>query len=240
EPCICGSAKFFDKCDECAELKGTGIRGAGDWGSAWCYFWETDIVNPDFYYVKDKCTRADGKTLGYYTQCESLHDCFGNPNPCGGKMLCEDDEGAEGEVACECGGKKYFNKCKEMCQYKVNNTGIKFHETSEWFTKYGWYMDGVVCTRLDGSKVGYRKQCNATTTDASGNIPPCAGMVECPSGSWGSGDGCSCGGKVFFNSCVSECTFEDTAETCAAKGQSFEPKCYGSKNGKQTWFGECK
>ena len=102
-------------------------------------------------------------------------------------------------------------------------------------------MDKVVCTRLDGSKVGYRKQCNATTTDAAGNMPPCAGMKECPNGTFGTGEKCSCGGVLFYSgNCITECTYEDTAESCAAKGQSFEQKCYGTKDEQQTWFGQCK
>ena len=242
EPCICGNGKYFDKCDEC-QIQGQRWEKDENGNGGWCTDTTTDVRNPDYdggmFYVDEKCKMLDGTPIYVIGYC-GQSGCRGYANSCNGKMLCEDDEGAEGEVACECGGRKYFNKCKEMCQYKVNNTGVKFHETSHWFTK-GWYMDKVVCTRLDGSKVGYRKQCNATTTDAAGNMPPCAGMKECPNGTFGTGEKCSCGGVLFYSgNCITECTYEDTAESCAAKGQSFEQKCYGTKDEQQTWFGQCK
>lgn len=242
EPCICGNGKYFDKCDEC-QIQGQRWEKDENGNGGWCTDTTTDVRNPDYdggmFYVDEKCKMLDGTPIYVIGYC-GQSGCRGYANSCNGKMLCEDDEGAEGEVACECGGRKYFNKCKEMCQYKVNNAGVKFHETSHWFTK-GWYMDKVVCTRLDGSKVGYRKQCNATTTDAAGNMPPCAGMKECPNGTFGTGEKCSCGGVLFYSgNCITECTYEDTAESCAAKGQSFEQKCYGTKDEQQTWFGQCK
>ncbi|MDO5385789.1 MAG: hypothetical protein Q4F75_00790, partial [Pseudomonadota bacterium] len=251
EPCICGSAKFFDKCDECASLLDRGEMGGGtgdngEWITAWCYYKEMGKEQDTYYSLnKEKCTTSDGRKLGYYSPCTNKIDCFGNPTPCGGDVTtCENDEGADGEVACECGGRKWFKKCKEPCRHKWDGTlpTIYAHivEDSREFTRDGNYPVEEVCTRLDGRKVYTTYGCNKTTPDQLGNMPPCAGLEPCPSGTWGSGDGCSCGGKLYFNSCVAECTFEDTAETCAAKGQSFEQKCYGSKNGQQTWFGQCK
>ena len=246
EPCICGGKKYFDKCDECSlvnqhwENNENGIGG-------WCW----DTTNPQSYYESDdyhggnffageKCTRLDGSKIYLTGLCgHSQGGCLGAQNFCGGMKNCENDEGAEGEIACECGGRKYFNKCKEECTY---DTGEYFHETSVWFTKDGYYMDKITCTRLDGTKVGTRKYCADTTADASGAIPPCSGMKTCPSGTYGTGDICSCGGLLFTaGDCVTECSYEDTKETCSAKGGKFTAKCYGAKtNGIQQWYGECK
>ena len=118
------------------------------------------------------------------------------------------------------------------------NNGKRADWTGIYFVKYG-------CTsEVEGRKYQFGKACNDTTPDCTGKIPPCAGMLPCGTGKYtnlfGVGEECSCGGTTYFKDCASECTFEETAETCAAKGQSFEQKCYGSKNGQQVWFGECK
>ncbi|MDO5386948.1 MAG: hypothetical protein Q4F75_06725, partial [Pseudomonadota bacterium] len=249
EPCICGKKKYFDDCDPCQKLfdEGRVYENGGRCFQAVLAPGQ-EFNSKGYFFVKERCIFQDGSKLIGYEACDATwsggKDCNGNPVPCHGMMLCENDEGADGEIACECGGKKYFNKCKEMCMHTASGTSSAYHyqylEDSKIFLKDGNYPVKEVCTRLDGRKVYTSYGCNKTTPDQLGNMPPCAGMKECLSGTWGSGDGCSCGGRMFFNECISGCSYEDTAETCAAKGQSFEQKCYGSKNGQQVWFGECK
>ena len=247
EPCECGKTKFFDRCDPCQELfdQDKIYENGGRCLQTTLKPGEAFNVS-ESYFVKERCTFQDGTKLIVYETCNSTwseKDCDGNPVPCHGKIKCENDEGADGEIACECGGKKYFNKCKEMCMHSLSGTGSQYHyqhpEDSYIFSK-GNYPVKEVCTRLDGKKVYTFHSCISTSLDGNGNIPPCAGMKECPFGSWGRGDPCTCGGRTYFNDCIAECTYEDTAEICAAKGQSFEQKCYGTKDGQQTWFGMCK
>ena len=249
EPCICGGQKYFDKCDPCQELLDSDRLYENGGRCFQTVLAPNQVFNNSngSFFVKERCTFLDGSKLIAYETCNSTwsgKDCNGNSVPCSGKILCENDEGADGDVPCECGGKKYFNKCKEMCMHRESGTDSSYNyqyiEDSYVFLTNGYYPVQEVCTRLDGRKVYTANLCNANSLDAENNMPPCAGMFLCAQGTFGSGEACTCGGKIYFQKCVTDCSYEETKEICNNKGQNFEPKCYGNYNGEQVWFGICK
>ncbi len=226
---------------------------------------DPSITGKGRYYVKDRCTTSVSKKTFLADQyCNTTQlDCLGRTPPCAG--MCDGEPASLDVEKCECGNKTFYSAC-DSCKFSSSfseNGGScmaqeEYYETPdmEWYGQQKWgdqliksdgskinnyYFVKYKCTTVVyGTKQKLAKECNSTTLDCSGNMPPCAGMKECSTGTFGSGDACSCGGKIYFNECVTECNFEDTAETCAAKGQNFEQKCYGTANGQQVWLGQCK
>ena len=164
--------------------------------------------------------------------------------PCAGKKECPNNEGVG---LCECGGKKYFDECGEKClkdepydDTPLGSCSWLYSATEEYFNrnnaKSGYYLLGEKCTQQDGTKIVCYFGCNTDGKDKLGNMPPCAGKKECPSGNYALGELCTCGGITYGDSCGTVCNYEDTPERCAAQGKGFSQKCADSSG---NLFGEC-
>ena len=251
EPCICGkyNYKYFKECKKDA-CNTSGMYANGkDSADGYCTVTTSTSLKDKggYYYIKDKCTQADGTIVFGVKSCtDTSKDCNGNTPPCAGKKTCPNDEGTG---LCECGGKKYFTSCTETCNgdckyFEVaQNHKICYsakEENSSSFTN-GYYKSSLKCTQKDGTKMYFAVSCNAEQKDTTGKYPPCKGMQTCGSKYIGFGKECSCGGETYYEACAFICNYEDTEESCKAQSKEFEQKCYGVNSSKvQKWYGVCK
>lgn len=262
QSCQCGKKVYYDKCESCStktdystplgNCMGRNIYTVAEKSYQW-----GDAIGTITYYVEDYCQTSD-KTkavIGTWYCNETRPDCSGQTPPCAGYKRCT-GYGKIDAKECFCGDTTFYSEC-DACvpgherfpdgSYSCYNYGT--HNSYNPTQKSYNYGDAVYgtgyfvkdkCRTEDGTHaLFYYQLCNATVPDCMGKMPPAAGKKICPSGTWATNP-VKCGDNIYGDECISECTFEDTAETCAAKGQSFEQKCYGSKNGRQVWFGECK
>ncbi len=175
-----------------------------------------------------------------YTYYEKYQSCNTTGATCAGKKQCEHDEGATGETACVCGNHKYFNKCAETCEYNYRpdsscDSGMKIYSISSSSENCIYSSAGGLeivpstntCKR-QGSDYTYYER--AQSCNASGAT--CAGkkLCEFPGGSL-----CNCGNHIYGDYCLAQCNYEDTPETCEAKGMGFSLKCL-TEDAK---YGEC-
>ena len=239
--CECGGNKYFKNCketclyeyradDSCA----SGIKHSHQF-SGDNYFYEWCDTGNELDTTQDSCVRADGKT--YY---ESVKSCVVNKGKCEGMLSCSAG-GADGATSCECGGNTYYSACKEVTKtcdsgYTKDSScdsGIKYlSETSSgWcYTTKGYelYEDSSTCTRPSDNKTLYSYPRGCTTSGAT-----CAGKKRCAYPDPGSL--CNCGGYLYSNNCLVQCNYEETPETCAAKGKSFSIRCLTDT----AQYGEC-
>jgi len=244
EPCECANFKYFKECkNTCNE--DTIYTNGKDTRNGYCWATTNNYYNNKngYYYVKDKCVNVNSVTVFGYWKCTSdTKDCNGNLPPCSGKITCPGDTGTG---LCECGDKKYFDKCTEVCNTDGKSFGSVYHsadkETSSYFSSGGKYKVSLKCTMNDNTKIYYYESCTASTKDGAGNNAPCKDMQTCSAEYIGIGKECTCGGKTYYEGCAFICNYEDTAESCKAQGKEFEQKCYGVNSSKvQKWYGECK
>ena len=109
EPCVCAGIKWFDVCDDPCNLDSLTANGGT------CYAAQT-INQPQWYYIKEKCTMLNGKKVYYHADCSSGKSCEGNTPPCYGKRKCTGNTIAVDP--CECGGYTYGSSCVIKCPYE--------------------------------------------------------------------------------------------------------------------------
>ena len=225
-PILCGGKEFYDTCDVDPCIESNVAENGG-----YCFASIYDYSDDGYYYVKDKCTKRNKTVVKLYANCTRDKDCEGNRGPAYGKKICPDNKGSGDMV--ECGGKKYFDSCEETCKtdYASYNGCIGTGGSSMYQTNM------VKCTKLDGTKLYYYAECASETKDCEGNDAPAKGLRICPYGTFLGGKTVECGGYTYAEHCLTECNYEENAESCQEKGQTFNPKC---KDNKDVWWGECQ
>ena len=231
ESCTCGGRTYYKACAETCVAGGT-----NSCNYSYVSLTDKELAEkynneppPGTYFVKDKCTKLDGTVIKWFLGCTArCLDANGENSPCGG-MTYYDPETVPEAPDCECGGKTYY---KETC-IPVKNYGegiyYVFGNGPEDVDK-GWVFIERHCVTRQGKAVMSVKPCTATRQ-------PCAGYKTCPKGTFvGEEDTCECGGVTYGKTCMAECNYEDTEESCTSDGKSFNKKCMDAN---KVWFGEC-
>lgn len=177
-------------------------------------------ISDGYYQIGTKCTKQNGTQIYLYYGCMFSTDCKGNRPPCYGKKECPGDKGT-GE--CSCGNKKYFESCTDTCDgsgLSANDGYCVAPKTTDCTGNgtCGYYTVKPKCTNTEGISYVYAKSCKDTSKDCNGNTPPCAGYKECPQGSTGSGESCSCGSETYYKSC----------STCDTTGTTIDGDYYSA------------
>ena len=121
EPCVCGSFKWFDICDETCVAGDSISKNQGA-----CFSYPVSSVLGMFF-IKEKCKTSSGTVVNYFATCNGK-DCNGNEGPCYGKKKC-----SSGTIAidpCSCGGEKFGSSCVIECPYEDTETSCAVHGRS--------------------------------------------------------------------------------------------------------------
>ena len=216
--CLCGNITYYDQClvkDNCTyEYRkdptcASGIRNRN--GS--CEYTGT-------YLKGDTCvSNVDG-----YTYYRDRKFCNLYSGPCYRFKESSDCSGYGGldtsSESCSCGGKTFYKSCKNSClfEYREDPTcagGIRKRDGSCEST--GKSLDGRTCVHTDGyTYYEYAFACTLTGTPCGGfkNASNCSayGGLDTSSKS------CTCGGKTFYKSCKTSCTYQYRADSSCAGG----------------------
>ena len=168
-------------------------------------------IGTGYEFLRDtRCIRAADMTPYYQIQA-----C--NIGSCSGRKECPFDEGADGETACECGGKKYFKKCKRSCDNNADyplNTPPQYCQTAT----ASKVINGITCyaATCRSCETGYSLdtsgQCINCKADSSGAT---YGYYLCGSDKVGNEnkDKKSCAGSTYYKEClVKETCFNEYRE----------------------------
>ena len=225
--CTCGGVNYCTP-DPCNDNKVTTKEGS-------CFSVRSDsakyqILISGMTYLRDKCVKKNGVTVELWQHCV-VTDCDGNEPPCSGFQVCESYQTPE----CVCGGVNYCTP--DPC----SNASVWVDTNNRCFAGLtvpgGYRYVKDKCTRQDGQTMKLYTPCTDSINDCDGNPAPCAGYSTCPSGTFiGTEDTCECGGVTYGKTCLAECNYEETEETCTAAGKSFSQKC---KDANDIWYGEC-
>lgn len=242
-PVKCGYHTYFDTCDESCEA-GDILEEKGGRCEA---FDETDtkVTFGAVYEVKDKCNRSTSASkVKYYAECSTgdAKDCNGNYSPVRGKKVCPNNKGIN---PVKCGANTYFDECEEECEsgdvITANGGTCKSYDETDTKVGYGTvYKVKDKCNRTtSSSKVNYYAECATDDSkDCNGNYSPVRGLKRCVTpNSYPYGRTVKCGYHTYAEECYGQCPYNDSAETCAAKGMSFVRKC-GDEKGKD--WGVCE
>ncbi len=242
-PVQCGYFTYFDECEE--ECNAGDILNEN--GGRCEAFDTTDskVLYGALYMVKDKCQRTTSDSaVKYYAECTTgdAKDCNGNYSPVRGKKKCPNDKGTN---PVKCGTDTYFDECEEECEsgdvISANGGQCKSYDETDTKVGYGTvYFVKNKCNRTtSSSKVNYYAECATDDSrDCNGNYSPVRGLKKCVTpNNYPYGRTVKCGYHTYAEECYGQCPYNDSAESCAAKGMSFVRKC-GDEKGKD--WGVCE
>ena len=182
--------------------------------------------------------------MKYYAECSTgdAKDCNGNYSPVRGKKICPNNKGIN---PVKCGVNTYFDECEEECEagdvITANGGTCKSYDETDTKVGYGTvYKVKEKCNRTtSSSKVNYYAECATDDRkDCNGNYSPVRGLKRCVvPNTYPYGRTVKCGYHTYAEECYGQCPYNDSAESCAAKGMTFVRKC-GDENGKD--WGVCE
>ena len=239
--CNCGNQLYYEKClvpETCfyeyredtsctSRVRKTIISGSNA-GLNLCWSEGSEITKSS-----NTCQR-DG-----YTWYQNINSCTdSSKGTAKGKIRCLNDEGNGTPV--QCGGYKYFDSCKETCLYEYREDTSCTSGVRKTIISGGnaglnlCWSEGSEITKSSNTcqRDGYTwyQNINSCTDSSKGTAK---GKIHCK---YPGGTIIKCGGLLYGDNCLSECNYEDTPETCSAKGKGFTIKCQDD-SGNQ--FGEC-
>ncbi|MBR1825638.1 MAG: hypothetical protein IJ770_03530, partial [Alphaproteobacteria bacterium] len=253
----CGGYKYFDDCSEEKCLEDTIDNDSNGCDSTYRsgqeYSWGPTSHpttryhegRSEHYTVKKKCTLNSGRYEYYEARCDQDEkDCAGKDAPrkgyvrsstggnwCGNAYWKEPGTGTG--TTCDVSGSAPTN-CEKITS---SSTALSVGDADP--NNSGYYIAASKCSD-SSTYVYYSAACVRSTNDCAGNQSALqkAGLStpqNCKSkGLKYNGTPVMCGGNAYTDTCLQECGYVWTKETCDAKNGSFTAKCNNGTNGSCT------